>query len=64
MATQKTVTIRLSNALIDRLNGLASDMGEDLRLSPKGEASFTDAVRYALVRGLEAIEADKSRGRR
>lgn len=64
MATQRTVTVRLSNVLIDRLNILASDMSEDPKLSPRGEATFTDALRHAVIRGLEAIEADKVRARR
>jgi predicted transcriptional regulator len=59
-----SITVRMSAALVASLDALAQSMSADPMLSPRGKATRADALRLAVTRGLQELEADARRPRR
>lgn len=53
---QKTVTLRISTALIQRLDLLCVAHQADPRLSPRGRLTRADILREAILRGCLELE--------
>lgn len=59
MVTARTLPIRLEDDLIDRLDSLAAALSER---AAGAKVSRTAAMRAAMERGLEALEAELGAG--
>lgn len=58
MSNEKQVTIRLPTALLDRAENLARKLAADPAHSTAFRVTRAAALRMALHRGIEALEAD------
>lgn len=58
MATQAPLTVRVPQALVDRIDALVPLLGDEPELATKANVTRADALRLCVLRGLEALEAE------
>ena len=57
MATQAPLTVRVPQALVDRLDALVPLLADAPELATAANVTRADALRLCVLRGLEALEA-------
>lgn len=67
MASHTPLTVRVPQALVDRLDALVPLLGDAPELATAANVTRSDALRLCVLRGLEALEAEhnapKGKGR-
>ena len=54
----KKITVRLPEAAVERLDGLASELNKSLKYRIKGPWDRSKAIRWAIVRAIKAFERE------
>ena len=57
MATQAPLTVRVPQALVDRIDALVPLLGDAPELATAANVTRSDALRLCVLRGLEVLEA-------
>jgi len=58
MATQAPLTVRVPQALVDRIDALVPLLADAPELATAANVTRADALRLCVLRGLEALEAE------
>lgn len=58
---QKTTAVRLPESMLEKIDEMAEKLNSNLKYAPKGSLNRSDMIRLAIVKGLEAIEAELKR---
>ena len=58
MATQAPLTVRVPQALVDRLDALVPLLADAPELATQANVTRSDVLRLCVLRGLEALEAE------
>ncbi len=58
MSSQVKVSFRIATSLVERLDALAEKLAQDATIAPTGKFKRSDAIRAAVVRGLEVLEKE------
>ena len=62
MGEQKTLTVRVATATVDRVDALVPWIAGQAELSPTGVASRADVLRRAMLLGIEQLERQAKKG--
>jgi hypothetical protein len=57
MASYAPLTVRVPQALVDRIDALVPLLGDEPELATAANVTRSDALRLCVLRGLEALEA-------
>ena len=60
--SQKVISLRISSALLDRLDHMVDILKEDPKRSPRGNLTRAEIIRESIIRGCDAIELDSRPG--